>query len=83
MANREVVFVEGMRTAFGRLGGSLKDISSEELGSIALKGIVDKTKICAMGHLDSVFAGSAFPVSNAIRDGLGKLDSDISGKAAL
>jgi acetyl-CoA C-acetyltransferase len=66
MANREVVFVEGMRTAFGRLGGSLKDISSEELGSIALKGIVDKTKICAMGHLDSVFAGSAFPVSNAI-----------------
>lgn len=25
MEKREVVFVEGMRTAFGRLGGSLKD----------------------------------------------------------
>ena len=49
MKDREVVFVEGVRTAFGRLGGSLKDITAEELDSIALKGLVDKTKICERG----------------------------------
>ncbi|MGO9136939.1 MAG: thiolase family protein [Syntrophales bacterium] len=63
---REVVFVEGMRTAFGRLGGSLKDFTAEELGSIALKGIVDKTKICERGYLDSVFCGNAFHAAHAI-----------------
>ncbi|MFB3924752.1 MAG: acetyl-CoA C-acyltransferase [Syntrophales bacterium] len=63
---REVVFVEGMRTAFGRLGGSLKEFTAEELGGIALKGIVDKTRICERGYVDSVFCGSAFHVAHAI-----------------
>lgn len=66
MKNREVVFVEGVRTAFGRLGGSLKDFTAEELGSIALKGLVDKTKICERGLVDSVFAGTAFHVARAL-----------------
>ena len=66
MKDREVVFVDGARTAFGRLGGSLKDITAEELGSIALKGLVDKTKICERGILDCVFAGSAFHMARAI-----------------
>jgi acetyl-CoA acetyltransferase family protein len=66
MKSREVVFVEGVRTAFGRLGGSLKDFTAEELGSIALKGLIDKTKICEKGVVDSVFAGSAFHVAHAI-----------------
>lgn len=61
-----MVFVKGMRTAFGRLGGSLKDFTAEELGSIALKGLVDKTKICDRGIVDSVFAGSAFHVARSI-----------------
>jgi acetyl-CoA C-acetyltransferase len=64
--NREIVFVEAMRTAFGRLGGSLKDFTAEELGGIALKAIVDKTKICERGNLDSVFCGNAFHVAHAI-----------------
>lgn len=66
MKDREVVFVEGVRTAFGRLGGSLKDITAEELGSIALKGLVDKTKICERGVVDSVFAGTAFHAARAL-----------------
>lgn len=66
MVNREVVFIEGARTAFGRLGGSLKDITAEKLGSFALKGLLDKTKICERGRVDSVFAGSAFHASHAI-----------------
>jgi acetyl-CoA C-acetyltransferase len=66
MKNREVVFVEGVRTAFGRLGGSLKDFTAEELGSITLKGLIDKTKICERGLVDSVFAGSAFHAARAL-----------------
>ena len=66
MKDREVVFVEGVSTAFGRLGGSLKDITAEELGSIALKGLVDKTKICERGVVDSVFAGTAFHAARAL-----------------
>lgn len=66
MKDREVVLVEGVRTAFGRLGGSLKDLTAEELGSIALKGLVEKSKICERGMVDSVFAGSAFHMARAI-----------------
>ena len=66
MKDREVVLIDGARTAFGRLGGSLKDFTAEELGSIALKGLIDKTKICERGKVDSVFAGSAFHMARAI-----------------
>lgn len=66
MIGRDVVFIDGMRTAFGRIGGTLKDYTAEELGSFALKGLVDKTKICERGVVDSVFAGSAFPMAHAI-----------------
>lgn len=63
---REVVFVEGVRTAFGKLGGSLKDFTMEELGGIALKGLINKTKIVEKSDVDSVFAGSAFHASHAM-----------------
>jgi acetyl-CoA C-acetyltransferase len=66
MTNHEVVFVDGARTAFGRLGGSLRDFTAEELGSIVMKGLISKTGICERGVVDSVFAGSAFHVAHAI-----------------
>ena len=66
MEKREVVIVEVMRTAFGKMGGSLKDFTAEELGAIALKGLVEKTGITEKAHVDSVFAGSAFPMAYAI-----------------
>ena len=59
MTEREVVLVDGMRTAFGRMGGTIRDFFCSELGSIALKGLLDKTKIAEKGHVDCVFAGSA------------------------
>jgi acetyl-CoA C-acetyltransferase len=34
---KEVVFVSGARTAIGQFGGSLKDVSSVKLGSLAIK----------------------------------------------
>ena len=66
MSNREVVFVEGMRTAFGRMGGTLRDFSAEQLAGIGIKGLVEKTKIKEKGKVDSVFLGSAAHCSRAM-----------------
>jgi acetyl-CoA C-acetyltransferase len=59
MSSREVVFVEGVRTAFGRLGGTIRDIGASKLAAIGLRGLVDKTKILDNAKVDSVFLGSA------------------------
>ncbi|MCD6571331.1 MAG: thiolase family protein [Deltaproteobacteria bacterium] len=42
---KEVVIVDGMRTPIGRMGGTLSGLRPEELASIALKGLLDKTKL--------------------------------------
>jgi len=42
---REVVIVEGIRTAIGRMGGTIARYRPEELGAFAIRGIVDKTGI--------------------------------------
>ncbi len=59
MAPREVVFVDGMRLPFGRMGGTLRDMFASQLGALALKGLVDKTKIKEKAKVDCVFAGTA------------------------
>lgn len=59
MSKREVVIVEGMRTAFGTLGRTLRNFTMEELGGIAIKGLVEKTKITEKAKVEAVFAGSA------------------------
>lgn len=59
MSQREVVFIDGVRTAFGRMGGALKDIYASKLASIGIDGLLEKTKIMEMTRVDSVFLGSA------------------------
>ena len=59
MTQREVVIVDGVRTAFGRMGGTMKDFYASELGGIGLEGLLDKTKITEKAHVDSFFLGSA------------------------
>jgi len=66
MNTREVVFVAGVRTAFGRMGGSLKDFTPEELGAIGIKGLLDKTGIQEKARIDSVFVGNALGCAHAI-----------------
>jgi acetyl-CoA C-acetyltransferase len=39
------VIVDGVRTAIGRMGGSLAPFRPEELGAFAIKAIIEKTKI--------------------------------------
>ena len=43
MAIQDVVIVDGVRTAFGRMGGTVRDISCSRLGVHALKGLLEKT----------------------------------------
>lgn len=57
---REVVFVDGTRTPFGKQGGTLRDIYGTDLAVAAVKGLLEKTQILEKGgKVDSVFMGSA------------------------
>ncbi|MBU2511261.1 thiolase family protein [bacterium] len=66
MSTKDVVIIDGVRTAFGRMGGTIRDFSCSQLGGIALKGLIDKTGIREKAHVDSVFAGSATHCSQAL-----------------
>ena len=58
---REVVLVDGMRTAFGKRGGSLKDFNPSQLGIMVAKGLLDKTQLLERGAKpDTIVCGSAF-----------------------
>lgn len=45
MSANEVVFLSGVRTAFGSFGGSLKDLSAIELGTLTAKGALEKSGV--------------------------------------
>jgi acetyl-CoA acetyltransferase family protein len=66
MGQREVVFVDGVRTGFGRMGGSLKHLKASKLAGIGIKGLLDKTKIMEKAHVDCVFLGSATHCAQAL-----------------
>ena len=66
MSNKEVVFVDGVRTAYGTLGRTLRNFTMEELGGLAIKGLLEKTKIAQKGTVDAVFAGSAIGGTSAL-----------------
>lgn len=59
MSQREVVFIDGVRTAFGRMGGALKDIYASKLAGIGIDGLLEKTQIMEKTLVDSLFLGSA------------------------
>jgi len=66
MSPREVVFVEGVRTAFGRMGGTLRDFIASRLAGIAIQGLVKKTKVNEKAAVDGVFLGSATHCSHSL-----------------
>jgi acetyl-CoA acetyltransferase family protein len=45
MGANDIVFLSGVRTAFGTFGGSLRDFSAIELGTTAAKGAIQKAGI--------------------------------------
>ena len=42
---REVVFVDGARSAFTNMGGGLRDFASTEIAGFVLRGLAEKTGI--------------------------------------
>ncbi|MDP2767118.1 MAG: beta-ketoacyl synthase N-terminal-like domain-containing protein, partial [Candidatus Methanoperedens sp.] len=54
---REVAIVSAVRTAIGKFGGSLKDISPAQLGSVGLKDALGKAGAGA-GDVDEVIMGN-------------------------
>jgi acetyl-CoA acetyltransferase family protein len=67
MSKQEVVFIDGARTAFGTFGKTLRNFTIEQLGGLALKGLVEKTKILEKGGVvDAVYAGSANSGNSAL-----------------
>ncbi|MBW2368164.1 MAG: thiolase family protein [Deltaproteobacteria bacterium] len=65
MTQREVVLIDGMRTPFGRLGGTLKDIFASKLAGIGIRGLVEQTKIAEKTKVDCVFLGTALGCSHS------------------
>lgn len=57
---RRVVVVDGMRTAFGRNGGSLRGLYTTDLCAEAIKGLLKKTQLLEKTKVDAVYLGSAF-----------------------
>ena len=53
---REAVIVDGVRTAIGKMGGTLARFRPEELGAFAIKALVEKTKLDPE-VIDDVFMG--------------------------
>ena len=56
----EIVIVNGKRTPFGRFGGSLRDISSVELGGRVIQSLLQGLPIDA-GEIDGVLLGLCLP----------------------
>lgn len=56
---RNVVFVAGARTPFGRMGGGLRTFHTSELIGLTIKGLLEKAGIEDKSLIDAVYVGSA------------------------
>ena len=62
---REVVIVDGVRTAIGRMGGSLANLRAEDLAALVIEGVVKKTKIDPL-EIEDVIMGIALSWHSAV-----------------
>jgi len=56
--NTQVVFLSGVRTGFGKFGGTLKDLSATELGAIAAQHAIERSGV-EPAAFDHVVFGNA------------------------
>jgi len=61
-SNKDVVFLSGVRTGFGTFGGSLKDLSANELGAVAARHALERAGAPA-GEIGHVVVGNALQTS--------------------
>ncbi len=56
--HRDIVFLSGVRTGFGKFGGTLKDFSATQLGTIAARGALERAGV-KPDDVDHVVFGNA------------------------
>lgn len=61
---REVVLVDGVRSAFGKLGGGLRQMAASDVGAFVIKGLLERTGILQRGRVDDVMLGCALGDAN-------------------
>src|SRR5947207_13980212 len=61
-ANKDVVFLSGVRTGFGAFGGSLKDLSAIELGAVAARHALERSGVPA-AEVGRTVVGNALQTS--------------------
>src|SRR5438270_1815898 len=59
---KDIVIIDGARTAFGTYGGALRDTSATDLGIIAAKGALEKSKVDPK-QIDQVIFGNVLQTS--------------------
>jgi len=59
---KDVVIIDGARTAFGTYGGALRDISATDLAVVAAKGALARAKV-EPGRIDHVIFGNVLQTS--------------------
>ncbi len=59
---KDVVIIDGARTAFGTFGGALRDTSATELGVVAAKGALERSRV-EPGRIDQVIFGNVLQTS--------------------
>jgi acetyl-CoA acetyltransferase family protein len=58
----EIVFLSGVRTGFGSFGGSLKELTATDLGTVAAKAAIERAGI-PVADVDHVVVGNAMQTS--------------------
>ena len=73
MTEREVVIVDGCRTAFGKKGGGLRGFAASELGGICVKALMERSGIVERGGKVDFYFRVLAPVAGKVeiiaRDG--------------
>src|SRR4029078_373422 len=59
---KDIVILGGARTAFGTYGGALRDVSATDLGIVASKGALERSKV-SPDKIDQVIFGNVLQTS--------------------
>jgi len=65
-STKDVVFLSGVRTGFGTFGGTLKDLSATELGAVASRHAVERSRVPTQEFGHTVFGNALQTSADAI-----------------
>ena len=63
MSNTEVVICSPVRTAIGTYGGTLKDMPAADVGAVAIRATLERSKLTG-GEIDTVVMGNVIQAGN-------------------